>query len=232
MWERATTARARAWRMRRTDMDTSGRRGLRAQGARARRSTPRCAARPTRRTRRCWGRGAASTRSAISDQCTSVLCATFDGRCVCNDDGDCGGDELLPDGVPGPGDNECVARKTDWDSCSRDGQCLSGACGGCANTVGWCYTPRSKAMGQTCKSDRECTTDRCSADCYMNPTGTCLCQSDAQCGTGQFCGWGTNSGKCITRGPAARCARRTASASPTTAAGPSPAGEPRGRGRG
>ena len=71
-----------------------------------------------------------------------------------------------------------------------------GECGGCADTVGWCYTPRSKAYGQTCKSDKECTTDRCSADCYVNPTGSCLCDSDSHCGTNQYCGWGFNSGKC------------------------------------
>ncbi|WP_373692146.1 dickkopf-related protein [Corallococcus sp. AS-1-6] len=102
--------------------------------------------------------------------------------------------------IPGnAGDNDCVDRKTDGTSCGRDGQCLSGACGGCFNAVGWCYTPRSKAYGQTCKSDRECTTDRCSADCYLNPTGSCLCDSDSPCGANQFCGWGLNSGKCVNK---------------------------------
>ena len=133
----------------------------------------------------------------ISDQCTSVLCNTFDGRCVCNDDGDCGQAAYCQKGIPGsPGDNDCVAKKADHVACSRDGQCQSGACGGCADAVGWCYTPRSKAYGQTCKADNECTTARCSADCYLNPTGSCLCDSDSHCGSGQYCGWGTNSGKC------------------------------------
>ncbi len=133
----------------------------------------------------------------ISDQCTSVLCSTFDGRCVCNDDGDCGATNYCQDEIPAnPGDNDCVPKKTNWSSCSRDGQCLSGACGGCADLTGWCYTPRSKTYGQSCKADTECTTDRCSADCYINPTGTCLCDSDSHCASTQYCGWGTNSGKC------------------------------------
>ncbi|WP_395808741.1 membrane dipeptidase [Archangium minus] len=133
----------------------------------------------------------------ISDQCTSVLCSTFDGRCVCNDDGDCGASAYCQDEIPAnPGDNDCVPKKADWASCSRDGQCLSGECGGCADTVGWCYTPNSKAYGQSCKSDNECTTGRCGADCYLNPTGTCLCDSDSHCASSQYCGWGTNSGKC------------------------------------
>ncbi|WP_375746653.1 Dickkopf N-terminal cysteine-rich domain-containing protein [Corallococcus interemptor] len=144
--------------------------------------------------------GGAALHKCQSEQCTSVLCATFDGRCVCNDDGDCGASRYCQNDIPGnPGDNDCVDRKTDGTSCSRDGQCLSGACGGCFNAVGWCYTPRSKAYGQTCKSDRECTTDRCSADCYLNPTGSCLCDSDSHCGANQFCGWGLNSGKCVNK---------------------------------
>jgi microsomal dipeptidase-like Zn-dependent dipeptidase len=87
-------------------------------------------------------------------------------------------------------------KKTDGDSCSGDSQCQSGACGGCADVVGWCFTPNSKTYGQTCKSDKECSTGRCGADCYVNPTGTCLCDSDSHCGDGQYCGWGLNSGKC------------------------------------
>ncbi|HLL83107.1 MAG TPA: membrane dipeptidase [Longimicrobium sp.] len=130
----------------------------------------------------------------ISDKCTAALCDVVDGKCICNDDGDCGSAAYCQDNVTSA--NECIAKKVDGDSCSRDGQCRSGACGGCADTVGWCYTPRSKAYGQTCKSDRECVTDRCSADCYANPTGSCLCQEDWHCGSTQYCGWGFNSGKC------------------------------------
>ncbi|HZH14671.1 MAG TPA: Dickkopf N-terminal cysteine-rich domain-containing protein [Archangium sp.] len=59
----------------------------------------------------------------------------------------------------------------------------------------------------------------------MNPTGSCLCDSDSHCASNQYCGWGTNSGKCQKRSRGARCARAAASASPTTAVGRSPAPE-------
>ncbi|WP_141332802.1 membrane dipeptidase [Myxococcus sp. AB025B] len=133
----------------------------------------------------------------LTEQCSSVVCSLIKGRCVCNGDEDCGGVGYCQKDTPGnPADNDCVPKKADWVSCSRDGQCQSGACGGCANAVGWCFTPDSKGYGETCKSDRECRTDRCSADCYLNPTGSCLCDSDSHCGATQYCGWGLNSGKC------------------------------------
>jgi microsomal dipeptidase-like Zn-dependent dipeptidase len=138
----------------------------------------------------------------LSEQCTSVLCSTFDGRCVCNDDGDCGAASYCQDEIPAnPGDNDCVPKKADWDSCSRDGQCLSGDCGGCFETTGWCITPNSKSYGQACHADNECTTGRCGADCYVNPIGTCLCQTDAHCGALRYCGYALNSGSCQDKKP-------------------------------
>lgn len=194
MWERANSARS-GMADPASDIDTTGVSPYVAKATREAQYPTVCgmAYAPDSKV---LGQGCRFDAECFSDQCTSVLCSTFDGRCVCNDDGDCGSTNYCADGLPGPGDNSCVPKKADWDSCSRDGQCRSGACGGCADTVGWCFTPRSKAYGQTCKSDRECTTDRCGADCYVNPTGTCLCQSDSHCGTNQYCGWGLNSGRC------------------------------------
>jgi microsomal dipeptidase-like Zn-dependent dipeptidase len=194
MWERATTARS-GMADAAADIDTSGVAAYVSKETREAQFPKVCGAAYAPDSK-VLGQGCRFDAECISDQCTSVLCATFDGRCVCNDDGDCGSSRYCQEGLPGPGDNDCVAKKANWDSCSRDGQCQSGACGGCANLTGWCYTPRSKAYGQTCKADRECTTDRCSADCYINPTGSCLCQSDSHCSSTQYCGWGTNSGKC------------------------------------
>ncbi|MFY0525345.1 membrane dipeptidase [Archangium gephyra] len=195
MWERANGPRAGmadpAW-----DIDTSGIAAYEDKSVREARYPTVCGAAyaPDSKT---LNQGCRFDAECISDQCTSVLCSTFDGRCVCNDDGDCGASSYCQDEIPAnPGDNDCVAKKGNWASCSRDGQCQSGACGGCADAVGWCYTPRSKAYGQSCKADTECTTDRCSADCYVNPTGSCLCDSDSHCASNQYCGWGTNSGKC------------------------------------
>jgi microsomal dipeptidase-like Zn-dependent dipeptidase len=194
MWERATSARS-GMADPATDLDTTGVAAYVPKSTREAQYPTVCGM-PYAPDTKVLGQGCRFDAECISDQCTSALCSTFDGRCVCNDDGDCGSTNYCADGAPGPGDNACVAKKADWDSCSRDGQCRSGECGGCADSVGWCYTPRSKAYGQACKSDVECTTDRCSADCYANPTGTCLCDSDSHCATNQYCGWGFNSGKC------------------------------------
>jgi len=194
MWERATTARS-GMADPANDIDTSGVAAYVPKETREAQFPTVCGMAYAPDTK-VLGQGCRFDAECQSDQCTSVLCDTFDGRCVCNDDGDCGSANYCQEELPGPGDNDCVPKKANWDSCSRDGQCQSGACGGCANLTGWCYTPRSKAYGQACKADRECTTDRCSADCYINPTGSCLCQSDSHCSSTQYCGWGTNSGKC------------------------------------
>ncbi|MBN1207848.1 MAG: membrane dipeptidase [Myxococcaceae bacterium] len=194
MWERANTTRS-GMADPATDMDTTGVAAYVSKETREAQFPTVCgvAYAPDSKV---LGQGCRFDAECQSDQCTSVLCSTFDGRCVCNDDGDCGSASFCELELPGPGDNDCKPKKVNWDACSRDGQCQSGACGGCADATGWCYTPRSKAYGQTCKSDRECTTDRCSADCYINPTGSCLCKSDSHCGSTQYCGWGLNDGKC------------------------------------
>ncbi|HYH98713.1 membrane dipeptidase [Hyalangium sp.] len=212
MWERASSARS-GMADPAADLDTTGVAAYVSRDSREAQFPTVCGAAYAPDTK-VLGQGCRFDAECISDQCTSVLCSTFDGRCVCNDDGDCGSARYCQEELPGPGDNDCVAKKANWDSCSRDGQCQSGACGGCANLTGWCYTPRSKAVGQACKADRECTSDRCGADCYANPTGTCLCDSDSHCASNQYCGWGLNSGKCQTkksRGAACSANRECAS---------------------
>ena len=98
--------------------------------------------------------------------------------------------------------------KTDGQSCSRDSACGSGSCGGCLGAeLGWCFTPNSTPYGGDCKADDQCQSGRCSADCYFNPNGKCLCDDAAACGAGQYCGWGFNSGKCQDKkGNGASCA--------------------------
>lgn len=195
MWERAQGVRT-GMADAATDIDTSGVAAYVPKSTREGTYPTQCGAAYAPDTK-VLGQGCRFDGECISDQCTAILCDTIGGRCVCNDDGDCGSTRYCQDDIPAnPSDNDCVAKKGEYASCSRDGQCLSGACGGCLNLTGWCYTPRSKAYGQTCRSDRECTTDRCSADCYINPSGSCLCQSDSHCASTQYCGWGLNSGKC------------------------------------
>ncbi|WP_044242877.1 membrane dipeptidase [Chondromyces apiculatus] len=61
---------------------------------------------------------------------------------------------------------------------------------------GKAYAPSSKALGETCRFDAECVTGDCSSSPCTNLSGTCLCTTDAQCGSGKYCGWGTNTGLC------------------------------------
>jgi microsomal dipeptidase-like Zn-dependent dipeptidase len=133
-----------------------------------------------------------------SQQCANVpiSCGLDVGKCVCDNDADCGGGSFCSKGLPGAADNACELRRADHEGCSRDDQCQSGSCGGCATLVGWCYTPDSKAVGDSCRADRECRSNRCSADCILNPSGRCLCTSDGDCASSQYCGWGANSGEC------------------------------------
>ena len=122
---------------------------------------------------------------------------------LCDNDADCG-DEVFYCNTAAPlidSDNECVFKRPDHTGCTRDGQCLSNECGGCADAVGWCFTPDSAGYGDECRSDRECTTGRCSADCVINPTGVCLCNGNEDCASNEYCGWGFNSGKCQTKKP-------------------------------
>ncbi|MCU0681792.1 MAG: membrane dipeptidase [Polyangiaceae bacterium] len=129
---------------------------------------------------------------------------------LCDADADCGEDAFFcTENLPlVDADNECSFKRNDHDGCTRDGQCLSGECGGCFDTAGWCFTPDSASYGEACRSDRECSTGRCSADCVVNPTGVCLCDGDDDCGNKQYCGWGFNSGKCQNKkGRGAACAK-------------------------
>ncbi|MGK4003233.1 membrane dipeptidase [Sorangium sp. So ce1036] len=132
-----------------------------------------------------------------SGQCTAVACNAIPGRCVCNDDADCGGGYSCALRTPGVGgDNECVPARADHETCTRDGQCASGRCGGFIAGTGWCYTPGSRSIGQGCRVNAECPSDRCG-----DLTRTCLCRYDEHCAANQFCGWGANDGKCMDKRP-------------------------------
>ncbi|AGP32680.1 peptidase M19 [Sorangium cellulosum So0157-2] len=151
------------------------------------------------------GGGCRFDEECESGQCTAVACNAIPGRCVCNDDADCD-DSVAYCALKTPGiggDNECVPDKGDHAVCTRDGQCASGRCGGLIAGAGWCYTPGSKAIGQGCRVNEECPSNRCG-----DLTQTCLCRSDAHCGASQFCGWGTNEGECVNkRGRGAACTK-------------------------
>jgi microsomal dipeptidase-like Zn-dependent dipeptidase len=197
MWERASAARSGPASSG-SDIDTSGIGPLSSRESRPDAYPSRCG------KHYCPSHAELDAECRFNDECKSQACSSPDvscgipsGLCVCNDDADCGAQRFCDEGTPGIGaDNHCEARRGDHAACGRDGQCASGECGGCLNAVGWCFTPNARRYGQACVADGECTTGRCSADCYANPTGTCLCNADSDCGSGQYCGWGTNSGSC------------------------------------
>ncbi|MBJ6759781.1 membrane dipeptidase [Myxococcaceae bacterium JPH2] len=62
------------------------------------------------------------------------------------------------------------------------------------------YAPASKAVADTCRYDAECKSGSCttSEDC-TGSTGSCICVTDAHCGTNQYCGWGLNAGNCVNK---------------------------------
>jgi microsomal dipeptidase-like Zn-dependent dipeptidase len=125
---------------------------------------------------------------------------TAPGSCVCNGDDDCSTDERCDKGnVLDQSDNVCRPRRGDGEACASDAQCSSGHCGGNLDAVGYCYTPASKGLYEVCRTDRECRSERCSADGYLNATGKCLCNGSEDCGSQQYCGWGVSSGLCRDR---------------------------------
>lgn len=64
---------------------------------------------------------------------------------------------------------------------------------------GQAYSPASQDAGDACRFDAECVTGDCSSSPCTNLAGTCLCTTDAQCGSGRYCGYGLNTGLCQTK---------------------------------
>jgi hypothetical protein len=67
---------------------------------------------------------------------------------------------------------------------------------------GKAYAPATKLVSESCRFDQECKSGDCNAmDSCGNVPGVCVCSVDSQCATNQFCGWGTNAGKCVNKRP-------------------------------
>ena len=100
----------------------------------------------------------------------------------CNADNDCGSGEYCNAGVDLK-KNQCMPKKSDNDTCDiagGDHQCKSGYC-----KLSRCYTPNSVQPGETCYLNDACKAGKCSS--IDGTKGTCVCQSDADCGSGKYC---------------------------------------------
>lgn len=108
----------------------------------------------------------------------------------CNADNDCSSGEYCNAGVDLK-KNQCMAKKTDSETCDIAGgghQCKSGYC-----KLSRCYTPNSVPMGETCYLNDACKEGKCSS--IDGTKGTCVCQADADCGSGKYCNAGLDATK-------------------------------------
>ncbi|HJU03735.1 MAG TPA: hypothetical protein VJ692_01185 [Nitrospiraceae bacterium] len=121
----------------------------------------------------------------VNDACKEGKCSSLDGTkgtCVCKEDADCGTGKWCNAGAD-LATNACLALKNDNETCDLAGgghQCKSGQC-----KFSRCYTPNSVAMGGTCYNDDACQEGKCSS--VDGTKGTCVCKTDSDCGTDQWC---------------------------------------------
>ena len=121
-------------------------------------------------------------------RCTAVACVP--GKCVCDDDADCGAAYYCDQGIIGDiGTNTCQPKKDDGVTCTGSNKCLSGHCSteSEVDPCGYCYTPDSGEVGDDCRVDAECVTDRCGYVCGDPGFGKCKCNDHPDCGPGGFC---------------------------------------------
>ncbi|MBI5548693.1 MAG: hypothetical protein HY901_32835, partial [Deltaproteobacteria bacterium] len=114
----------------------------------------------------------------LASECRTELCVF--GRCRCRPD-DC-------PGYCGTLDALCHPAKETGGSCCGDYECLD-RCSinlcieGTGTTVpspGVCFSPRSKATGESCVTTEECSVGACLL-------GTCRCRFNGDCGSGERC---------------------------------------------
>ncbi len=133
----------------------------------------------------CWVDGECTT-----NRCGHVCGDPFPGKCKCRRDTDCN-EAVEYCATDALDDNLCHPKKADGVSCSSSNRCLSGHCSteSDLDPCGYCYTPRSRDVGQNCKVDAECIHDQCGYVCGAPGTGKCKCDADTDCDVvNEYCG--------------------------------------------
>jgi hypothetical protein len=129
----------------------------------------------------------------VDHACRLGKCSSIDGTrgtCVCQGDLDCAAGTYCNAGVD-IRQNKCEAKQADNASCplvNGARTCKSGLC-----KSGRCYSPNSVAMGDACYVNEACALGKCSS--IDGTRGTCVCDADADCGSGRWCDRGLDTTK-------------------------------------
>ncbi len=116
-------------------------------------------------------------RQCTSDRCNLGKCAAAD---ECQVDLDCGSGNYCGD--PVMGQRQCKEKLRDGALCTKADQCQAGRC-----KSGFCSAAASALMGQSCRFNDECREGTCNAAIGGATQGTCVCNSDNDCGSGKWC---------------------------------------------
>jgi len=116
-------------------------------------------------------------RQCASDRCSVGHCADPD---ECQSDSDCASGNYCGDPIAGK--RTCKTKLNDGSICTKAEQCQAGRC-----KTGFCSAAASASMGDTCRFDDECREGTCNAPIGGATKGTCVCNSDAACGSGKWC---------------------------------------------
>jgi hypothetical protein len=127
--------------------------------------------------KKALGSTCTNKRQCASDRCNLGMCAAAD---ECQSDSECAAGNYCGD--PVAGQRKCKAKLADGALCTKSEQCEAGRC-----KTGFCSAAASASMGQSCRFDDECREGTCNAPIGGATKGTCVCNSDSDCGSGKWC---------------------------------------------